>query len=373
MTWKPVCATLPTGGGKRDVDSGSRFASQKMELSVADRIKSDHAAVVKLSSDMNGREQKNRPLVSIGMPVYNGERYIRQAIESLLAQTYSNLELVISDNASTDSTLDVCREIARRDNRVTVMDSALNRGQIRNFRKAFHATTGKYFAWAGDHDLWHPEWVESHVEVFENHPEVVLAYPHAVSISPDGEEIPNNYVSFDTFGMSKRERIDAACRRMIGAGNRVYGMYRADVLRKTSVFPYFCGPDRLLLMELSVHGPFKQIDRKLWYRRYREGESAVASGIPDEYETLIQRYRRDLFDDEDGTPWHASFPVLSQVLGLILHLSFNPTDGSYRNMLWGPYMARIYFKRRKHFIRKEIQLALRRLFTGKTSGSGDTV
>ena len=320
---------------------------------------------------MSAADGKNQPLVSIGMPVYNGEQYIGEAFESLLAQTHSNLELIVSDNASTDSTLDICRNFARRDARVTVLESDHNRGQIRNFRKAFVATTGKYFAWAGDHDLWHPEWAESHANLMENHPEVVLAYPQAVSISPGGNEIPNNFVNFDTFGMNKRERIDAACRRMIGAGNRVYGMYRSDALRKTPVFPYFCGPDRILLMELSVHGTFKQIDRKLWYRRYREGETAVASGIPDEYESLIQRYRRYLFDGESAAPWHASFPVLSQVLALILHLSLKPTAGNFRNILWGPYMARIYFKRRKHFISKEVKLAINRLVLNISKDKGD--
>jgi hypothetical protein len=119
-------------------------------------------------------------------------------------------------------------------------------------------------------------------------------------------------------------------------------------------------------MELSVHGPFKQIDRKLWYRRYRQDETAVASGIPDEYEALIQRYRRYLFDGENGAPWHASFPVLSQVLALIVHLSLKPTGGNYRNFVWGPYMARIYYKRRKHFVFKELRLALKRLVTKKS-------
>jgi len=321
---------------------------------------------------MNPANKKSLPLVSFGMPVYNGELHIRESVGSLLSQTYSNVELIISDNASTDNTVEVCREIARTDSRVTVLVSDRNRGQIKNFRKAFYAAKGRYFAWAGDHDLWHPEWAESHVETLENHPEVVLAYPHVVSISPDGEEIPNNYVSFDTFGMDKRGRIDAVARRMIGAGNRVYGLHRADALRKTSVFPYFCGPDRLLLMELSVLGTFKQIDRKLWYRRYREDETAVASGIPDSYGALIDRYRRYLFDFEDGAPWHATFPVLSQVLGLILHLSLKPTGRNFRNMMWGPYMARIYYRRRKHFIFEEIRLAFKQLFAKKPTGIEDS-
>ena len=294
--------------------------------------------------------------------MYNGELYISQAIESLLAQTYTNFELIICDNASTDSTVALCQKFARQDDRVTVIESHRNRGQVANFLKAFDAGKGKYFAWAGDHDIWHPEWAEVLVDSLEHNPGVVLAYPQTVAISPDGVEIPDNFANFETLGLSKRARIDAVCRRMIGAGNKIFGMFRSEALRRTSVYPKFSGPDRLLLMELSAQGAFKQIDHRLWYRRYRAGESAVAAGIPDAYQTQIQRYRQYLFDTEQGIPWHASFPILSHVLGLIVHMSLK------RNFVWGPYMARIYFKRRKHFILRELRLALNRLVTSKFVG-----
>ena len=305
-----------------------------------------------------------RPLVSIGMPVYNGEQHVAEAIESMLSQNYSNIELIISDNASTDSTANVCLQFAKQDSRVTFIEQAENLGQIVNFRAVFNASRGKYFAWAGHHDIWHPEWIEANLDVLERHPEVVLAYPRSSAISNEGEELPSVVQDFESFGMAKRQRIAETCANLVGAGNRVYGLMRSEALRKTPVYPYFVGPDRLLLMELAVHGTFKQIERTLWYRRYDDGESTPELGVPTDYQSVIDDYQKRLFNPEHGYPWHSNFPVLGHIVGLIYHLSINPPDKNYRNALWGFYMAKLYFLRRKNFVFKEIQMAMRRWFSG---------
>lgn len=100
------------------------------------------------------------PKVSIGMPVYNGELFIREALDSLLAQTFTDFELVISDNASTDGTEAICREYNRKDDRIRYVRQTENRGAVANFRYVLDEAVGEYFMWAAADDMWSPNWLE---------------------------------------------------------------------------------------------------------------------------------------------------------------------------------------------------------------------
>ena len=102
---------------------------------------------------------KKTPQVSIGMPVYNGEPYIREALDSLLAQTFTDFELIISDNASTDSTEAICREYAAKDDRIRYVRQAANHGGGANFQFVLDEAVGEYFMWAAADDWWDPNWV----------------------------------------------------------------------------------------------------------------------------------------------------------------------------------------------------------------------
>ena len=105
------------------------------------------------------------------MPVYNGQNYIVQALDSLLSQTYSDFELIISDNASTDSTQDICKDYASRDARISYVRQVENLGAIPNFNRVFELSRGQYFKWASHDDLCEPTCLERCVEVLEHQPE----------------------------------------------------------------------------------------------------------------------------------------------------------------------------------------------------------
>jgi len=115
--------------------------------------------------------------ISIGMPAYNCERYIAQSIESLLAQTYGSFELVISDNASTDGTEQICREYATRDKRIRYIRRTENIGGPGNFRYVFAQCTGEFHKWATADDYCHPSFLERCLGVLESNPKTVLCYP----------------------------------------------------------------------------------------------------------------------------------------------------------------------------------------------------
>ena len=125
----------------------------------------------------------DQPLVSIGMTVFNCERFLAKTIEALLSQEYKNFELFISDNASEDRSQEICRQYQAQDQRIHFSANETNMGARYNAHKVlYQAARGKYYMWATDNDLWHPTFIAKCVEVLENDPQVVLAYPRALRI-----------------------------------------------------------------------------------------------------------------------------------------------------------------------------------------------
>src|SRR3989344_6660086 len=96
-----------------------------------------------------------QPLISIGLPVFNGEKFIEQSLKSLIAQTYINFEIIISDNNSSDNTFKICEKYAKKDNRIKLIRQSKNIGGIQNFNFVLRFSKGKYFTWQGGDDLRH--------------------------------------------------------------------------------------------------------------------------------------------------------------------------------------------------------------------------
>ena len=126
------------------------------------------------------------PRVSVGMPVYNGQRYVKAALDSVLAQTFRDFELFISDNASTDATEEICREYAARDPRIRYSRNDENIGSARNGNRTIQLATGEYFKSAHHDDLCAPEFLARCIEVLEQHPAAVLCYPQSRVIDEHG-------------------------------------------------------------------------------------------------------------------------------------------------------------------------------------------
>ena len=175
------------------------------------------------------------PTVSIGMPVYNGEALIRQALDSLLAQTWTDFEILISDNASTDDTPRICQEYARRDRRVRYVRQGENRGGAWNFRYVLEAAQGKYFMFAAHDDAWKPSYIEKLMQVHQTHGDVVAATSQAVFTN--GEVSINTYSIVGTPG----ERFKQFIRRL-SDNSWFYGIFDRDTLieafRRSNVHIY---------------------------------------------------------------------------------------------------------------------------------------
>lgn len=206
------------------------------------------------------------PLVSIGLPVYNGEKHISEAIDSLLGQDYPNIELIISDNASTDGTAAICQAYAKRDPRVRYHRNARNIGAIKNFNHVFSLARGEYFMWAGDHDIRAPNYVSACAKVLREDPSVVLCYTQTVRVDPDGTQSEIIPPRLDTRGLANTTRLQLVMWSLEYC-YQVYGLHRSEALRRTRLFADSFGPDTVLLAELALLGSFAYVPELLFYMR----------------------------------------------------------------------------------------------------------
>jgi glycosyltransferase involved in cell wall biosynthesis len=127
------------------------------------------------------------PRLSIGLPVYNGERYLRFTLDSLVNQTFRDFELIISDNASTDGTKAICQEYAARDPRIRYYRNHENIGAAKNFNLVFQMARGELFKWAASDDVLSPDFLEQCINWLDCHPEVILSYSKVDRINSSGE------------------------------------------------------------------------------------------------------------------------------------------------------------------------------------------
>ena len=208
-----------------------------------------------------------RPLVSIGMPVYNGMKFIRRAMESLMAQDYENLEIVICDNASTDGTTEVLREFAERDGRIQLHVNDHNVGIIPNFRLAIERSHGEYFMWAAYDDLWMPGFVTAMVDRLEQNKRAVVAMSAVQRNFESGEYY--DLVSHRAADPSRLSNFGVAWRLASGKLLHLffYGLFRRTFLLEAfENFPKVKAGDRIFMIQVALAGGFEYDDRLLHIR-----------------------------------------------------------------------------------------------------------
>ena len=224
----------------------------------------------------------------LGMTLYNNAAKLPEAIDSLLAQTRGDFVLVMVDDGSTDGTESICRAYAARDPRIRYHRHAERQGMVATwFRSSVigrqEAPEAEFFAWASDHDRWHPRWYEALVAELDASPQAVLAYPLTRRLTTDGEEIIKEPRRFDTAGLTDvRARWAHFCRNAVGAGDMVYGLIRYAAFEASGVFRPVLRPDRLLIAELTLRGEIHQVPEVLWFRR-----NGAASSVARQRQTLM--------------------------------------------------------------------------------------
>lgn len=207
-----------------------------------------------LQNTSQGDRSGRPPKVSIGLPVYNGERYLRQAIESLLQQDFTDFELLISDNASTDRTWEICQEYASRDSRIRLYRHARNVGAISNFEFVFNNTTGEYFLWHAHDDLRSKNTLTECVDFLENHPDYVLCYTTTTVVDNEGKEIFSLFSDFSWDDADRVTRLEN-CLDSYGQCHAIYGLIRRTALKAVLPIPQTpCAGDTIVVALLCILG-----------------------------------------------------------------------------------------------------------------------
>ena len=205
------------------------------------------------------------PRVSICLPVYNGERYLREVLGSIRAQTFEDYELIISDNASTDQTQEICLEFSRQDSRAKYFRADVNHGLAWNWNRAFELATGLYLVWICHDDRMESDYIRRCVEVLERDKEAILCFTNQHYINADGTVIEHVNLPDTGAADTPSERFhqvlyNARC-------DPVYGLMKTEFLRRTRLHAGYADSDRVLLAEMAFRGRFRKIPKYLFLRR----------------------------------------------------------------------------------------------------------
>jgi glycosyltransferase involved in cell wall biosynthesis len=293
----------------------------------------------------------DNPYVSVCLPVYNGERFVREAIRSILEQTFEDLELIISDNASTDGTGAICRDVASRERRVRYVRSEVNRGLAWNHNSAFRLARGRYVMWTGHDDVMDEEYIGACVEVLDRDPGLVLCFANENHIDGAGNLIKKVVL----VNLAKSSRPSERFKNIVRLEhwcNPIFGLMRRDVLQETQLHGAFADSDRVLLAELALRGRFGHIPRHIFSRRVHSQGTTVRAYVP--------RERSVIFDP--ANEHKMVFPFVQKATGFIRAAHTAPLPRSERCRC-DKHMLRWLWMYRRHLredIREELASVLKR-------------
>ena len=244
-------------------------------------------------SGLHGRimRERRRVKVSLGLPVYNGERFVGHAIQSVLDQTYTDFELIISDNASSDRTQEICEEFARRDSRIRYFRQEVNVGAKANFNRVFEYSQGEYFKWVAADDVCGPRYLELTVAALDKDPGVVLAHTLSSVINGEGVVVKPEDLKRGAISDQGVSVLVSPCDRPRNFQNpvphkrfqelllatfwcfEIFALVRRSaMLRSYPKGPYY-GSDKVMLAEFSLMGRFAEVQEVQFFRRAHNGNS----------------------------------------------------------------------------------------------------
>ena len=218
------------------------------------------------------------PKITIGIPVYNGERFLRTCLRSLLAQTFTDFEIIISDNASTDSTRTICLEFAEKDDRIRYIRQDKNIGVIPNFHFVLQKAVGKYFMWAAIDDYWLPEFINKNIDVLESDETIVSSisdfrwnYNTEENNNPDVKNTIENSIKhikyLHSFYGTYEERVNLFLK--IFQASEIYAIHRTGTIKQDFIQDPFWMWDHAVILNILKHGNFHVLDEVLMYRYTR--------------------------------------------------------------------------------------------------------
>lgn len=244
----------------------------------------------------NPVETEKVPLVSIGMPVYNGQRFLCRALDSLLAQHHRDFDLLISDNASTDATADICLRYAARDGRIKYSRAEQTVDAAANFNRVLSMAAGRYFMWAAADDLWEPGFIATLLSLLEAQPDAVAAFCAFDTIDEDGArvELYDRLTAIPSPDRLRRQTAYLLQDETMGKANLIYALMLRSAIRSTGGFESRSSPlwgaDMLLVFRLLSYGDVALTGEVLFHKRRVAGATATDAAAAGGIVAGIRRY-----------------------------------------------------------------------------------
>ena len=237
------------------------------------------------------------------MPVYNGEAFLSQAIDSLLSQDHKDFQLIISDNASTDKTREICQYYEEKDERIRYLRSDKNHGPVWNFIRVFELSDSDYFMWAAHDDFWDHSYIRSCLEGFNESRDIVLVGTICTTIYSESGQLYLVDQGFSTIGLSPRERF-IRYNSVIHSGTHIgaifYGLYKREALKKTMPPKNTIALDHVILSELCFQGEILTVQKPLMVKRWGGSSASIESianllGITSRFVITFPYLNREVF------------------------------------------------------------------------------
>ncbi len=247
----------------------------------------------KTSSSVSAQNVRKSPTVCIGLPVYNGGKMLSEAIESILSQDFEDIELIISDNCSTDNTMETCLQYQKADKRIRYYRFEENLGG-KNWGNLLARCNAPYFKWAAHDDLIEPSFINKCLERIVQDPSIALVYPKTKLLDADSNflNIAADHINTDQDNPIERFR---HLIWEIGPCNMFYGLHRTSMLRKAHIWGNtFIGTDNLALAEIALLGKIIQIDDVLFIRRITRNYNVKT--LDEYYVDLMKSHPERLLD-----------------------------------------------------------------------------
>jgi len=244
-----------------------------------------------------------KPVVSIGLPVCNGERFLTEAIGSLLSQDHHDFELIISDNGSTDKTQEICQCYKERDKRILYYRSDENMGPAWNFNRVFELSHGEYFMWAADDDYWDPTYISSCLDGFNRSKDIILVGTICKSVDAQTGDSYLIDEGFSTVGLRPPERF-VQYKSVIHSGRHIgavfYGLHKRDELRRVMPLRNCIAADHVILAALCFQGEILTVPKLLMVKRWGGTSSSIETtasvlGITNQFFIIFPYLMRELF------------------------------------------------------------------------------
>ena len=243
--------------------------------------------------------------ISLGLPVYNGENYLARGLDSILAQTFEDFELIVSDNGSTDRTEEICRKYAEKDLRIKYFRFSKNRGATCNFNSTVDRATAPYFKWCSHDDELDSKYLEECLPLIENHSDVVLSHSKTMIIDSDSNLLHKENYPLSVSDDNPLKRFQDICVERHDC-ILVFGIYRTDMLRQSPMIKDYVGSDRVLLGHMALLGKIVESPKFLFSRR----QHVETSTFIDQHQGRLQWFNPDLGGKLYMPNWRLFFEFL---------------------------------------------------------------